>query len=114
MGKRKATAKRAQCALFGTTLVAMLCLGSLANAEIVKKGDVTVSFHGDISPRKLPRTGSAPIAVQMGAKIKGEDPANPPVLERIVLEINSHGALQSKGLATCSLGKLNSVNSTQA
>jgi hypothetical protein len=50
----------------------------------------------------------------MGAKIKGEDPANPPVLERIVLEINSHGVLQSKGLARCSLGKLNSVNSTQA
>lgn len=112
MGQLKTS--RALCALLSSTLLAAIGLGSLANAEIVKKGDVTVSFHGDISPRKLPRTGTAPIAVQMGAKIKGEDPANPPVLERIVLEINSHGVLQSKGLATCSLGKLNSVNSTQA
>jgi len=110
MGKATKTS-RALCALLSVTL---LGTAGLAQAEIVKKGDVTVSFHGDISPRKLPRTGSAPIAVQMGAKIKGEDPANPPVLERIVLEINSHGVLQSKGLAKCSLSKLNSVNSTQA
>ncbi len=71
---------------------------------------MTVAFHGDISPRKLPRTGTAPIAVQMGAKIKGTDPANPPVLERIVLEINSHGTLQSKGLAKCPLAKLNAIS----
>ena len=50
----------------------------------------------------------------MGGKIKGEDPADPPVLERIVLEINSHGVLQSKGLANCSLAKLNSISSAQA
>ncbi len=105
---------RALGALLSATLFACLCLGALAQAEIVKEGDVTVSFHGDISPQKLPRTGTAPIAVQIGAKIKGSDPANPPVLERIVLEINSHGVLQSNGLARCSLGKLNSVNSTQA
>jgi hypothetical protein len=114
MGDRTPSAKRALGALVAATLMVGLGLAALANAEIVKKGDVTVSFHGDISPQKLPRTGRAPIAVQMGAKIKGTDPANPPVLERIVLEINSHGVLQSKGLARCSLSKLNSVNSTQA
>lgn len=108
MGRR--SAKRA------LALLAALCLlGAVgANAEVVKKGDVTVAFHGDISPQKLPRTGTAPIAVRMGAKIKGEDPADPPVLERIVLEINSHGVLQSKGLAKCSLSKLDSVSSAQA
>jgi hypothetical protein len=114
MGKPKATAKRALGALFATTLTAAIGLAALANAEIVQKGNVIVSFHGDISPQKLPRTGTAPIAVQMGAKIKGTDPTDPPVLDRIVLEINSHGVLQSKGLATCSLSKLNSVSSAQA
>ncbi len=86
----------------------------MARAEIAKSGGVTVSFHGDISPQKLPRTGTAPVAVQMGAKIKGTDPNDPPVLERIVLQINSHGILQSKGLATCSLPKLSSVSSATA
>ena len=112
MSEPKATAKRALGALFATTLVAMLCLGSLASAEIAQKGDVIVAFHGDISPRKLPRTGTAPIAVQMGAKIKGTDPTDPPVLERIVLAINSHGTLSSKGLARCPLAKLSSLSSS--
>jgi hypothetical protein len=114
MGDPKAMPSRALCALLGTSLVALLCLGSLAEAEIVQKGNVIVAFHGDISPQKLPREGTAPVAVQMGAKIKGTDPQDPPVLDRIVLEINSHGVLQSKGLATCSLSKLNSVSSAQA
>jgi hypothetical protein len=113
MGKVAKT-RRALGALLSLTLLAAVGLCALAQAEIAKKGDVTVSFHGDISPQKLPRTGTAPIAVQMGAKIKGSDPADPPVLERILLEINSHGVLQSKGLAKCSLAKLDSVDSTQA
>jgi hypothetical protein len=101
-------------ALFSLTCLAALALATYASAEIAKKGDVTVAFHGDLSPKKLPRAGSAPVSVQMGAKIKGTDPADPPVLERIILQINSHGVLQNKGLPTCSLSKLNSVSSAQA
>jgi hypothetical protein len=101
-------------ALLPTTLLAAIGLSALAQAEIAKSGDVTVSFHGDISPQKLPRTGTAPVAVQMGAKIKGTDPADPPVLDRIILAINSHGVIQSKGLAKCSLSKLGSVSSSEA
>lgn len=114
MRSAAATTKRALGALFVATLSAAIGIAAMANAEIVKSGDVIVAFHGDISPRKLPRTGTAPVAVQMGAKIKGTDPTDPPVLDRIVLEINSHGLLQPKGLATCSLSKLNSVSSAQA
>jgi hypothetical protein len=109
MGKATKT-RRALGALLSLTLLGTVGLSALAGAEIVKKGDVTVSFHGDISPRKLPRQGTAPVAVRMGAKIKGEDPANPPVLERIVLEINSHGVLSSKGLPRCPLARLNSIS----
>lgn len=87
---------------------------SVSQAEVVRKGDVTVAFHGDISPRRLPRTGSAPITVRLGAKIRGTDSSNPPVLERIVLEINRQGMLQSKGLPRCSLRKLESVSSQDA
>ena len=50
----------------------------------------------------------------MGGKIQTTDRSVPPKLERILLAINSHGKLQNKGLATCSLGKLNSVTSAEA
>jgi hypothetical protein len=95
-------------------LAIALCLASTGAAETVKKGDLTVSFHGDISPQRLPRSNPAPVTVRLGAKIKGSDEANPPVLERIVLAINRKGVLQNRGLATCSLQKLESISSTQA
>ena len=113
MGKAKPKS-RALLALLPITLIAAVGLCATGQAETVKSGDVIVAFHGDISPQRLPRTATAPVAVQMGAKIKGTDPADPPVLERIVLAINSHGVIQSKGLATCSLSKLGSVSSAQA
>jgi hypothetical protein len=89
-------------------------LTSPAAAELARKGDVTVAFHGDLAPRRLPRTGTAPVSVQIGGKIKGSDPADPPVLDQIVLEINRHGALQSKGLARCPLAKISSGSSAEA
>jgi hypothetical protein len=96
------------------TALASLCLGSLAQAEQDQKGVLIASFHGGIAPLKLPRTEAAPVNVQMGGKIKTTDRSTPPKLEQIVLEINSNGAIQTKGLGTCSLGKLNAVSSASA
>jgi hypothetical protein len=50
----------------------------------------------------------------MGGKIKTTDRSTPPKLERIVLGINRNGLLQTKGLPTCSLGKLRSISSQGA
>jgi len=103
-----------------TTLLAvaagacLLAAVGLAQAEVIREGNLQGSFNGGISPSKLPRTELAPVAVQMGGKIATTDRTVPPKLERIVLAIHSHGKLQSKGLATCSLGRLNSLPSSQA
>jgi hypothetical protein len=102
-----------------TALLALGCLAvaggvSPSAAELAKKGDITVAFHGDLAPQRLPRSGTAPVSVQIGGKIKGSDPSNPPVLERIVIEINRHGVLQSKGLPTCPLAKISSGSSAEA
>jgi hypothetical protein len=99
--------------LAATCLLLMGVVGA-AQAEVIREGNLQGSFNGGISPSRLPRTELAPVAVQMGGKIATTDRTIPPKLERIVLAINSHGKLQSKGLATCSLGKLNSLPATQA
>jgi hypothetical protein len=91
-----------------------LALASSSLAEQAQEGNLRGSFNGGISPRALPRTELAPVAVTMGGKIATTDRSVPPKLERIVLAINSHGKLQNKGLGTCSLGKLNSITSTEA
>src|SRR5260370_1329911 len=40
---------------------AFLALGALADAEVAQKGDIRVSFEGDLRPKALPRTASAPV-----------------------------------------------------
>jgi hypothetical protein len=94
--------------------ICLLALGGLARAEIVREGSLQASFNGGISPQRLPRTELAPVTVTMGGKIATTDRSVPPKLERIVLEINSHGVIDNKGLPTCSLAKLNSTSSAQA
>jgi hypothetical protein len=99
------------------SLVALtvLTVGALsASAEQDQKGSLIGLFHGGISPQKLPRDEAAPISVQMGGKIKTTDKSAPPKLLRIVLQINANGKIQTKGLGSCSLGKLNSVSAATA
>lgn len=105
--------KAAPAAIFATAL-ALLGLGAVAQAEQSQKGNLVASFHGGIAPQKLPRTEPAPVQVQMGGKIKTTDKTAPPKLERIVLEINRLGKIQTKGLGTCSLSKLESVAASTA
>ena len=88
--------KRAALAAAITALLA-LALTSASPGEVVRQGNLQGSFNGGISPEKLPRTELAPVAVTMGGKIATTDRTTPPKLERIVLAINSHGALQTKG-----------------
>lgn len=80
-----------------------LCLaaGSLAGAEIVQHGDLRVSVQGGLSPKTLPRRGTAPVAVKVGGKVSTTDGAEPPQLRRLVIEINRHGRIDGTGLPTC-------------
>jgi hypothetical protein len=107
-----ASAKTAAAAIAAAAL--LLSLAALASAEIAQKGDLQVTFNGQIAPARLPRTDPAPVSVQMGGKIKTTDKTAPPKLEQIVLEINSNGKIQTKGLPQCSLAKLNSVSAATA
>lgn len=96
-------------------LTAVACLGVVVNgalgANVVQKGGLRVSFNGGISPRKLPRTGSSPVGVQMGGRIKSLD-GSTPILKTIILDINRKGVIQTQGLPRCALGKLK--NASQA
>jgi hypothetical protein len=50
----------------------------------------------------------------MGGRIKTTDRSEPPILERIVLDINRNGSLQTRGLARCPLRKIRSITSAGA
>lgn len=100
---------------FLAAVAALSLLGAtVASGEQARKGNIIINFHGSISPVKLPRKDLAPVGVQMGAKIKTEDGKSPPRLTKIILDINSHGLIDSKGLASCALGKLNNSSASRA
>jgi hypothetical protein len=103
----------------GAPLALLVCLAALlgaglARAELVQNGNIRIAVSGEIIPRGLPRTSLAPIKVLMGASISTTDKSTPPELDQIVLDINRHGVLQTKGLPTCSLAKLESVSAATA
>src|SRR4249919_1412941 len=93
--------------LAAVAALSLLAVVSIASGEIASKDNLQISFHGSIAPVKLPRNQLAPVGVQMGAKIKTTDGSVPPRLSEIILDINSHGLIDSKGLPVCPLGKLN-------
>jgi hypothetical protein len=95
-------------------LLLLLVLVASASGEIERVGTLQVSFNGGIAPVKLPRDEAVPVNVQTSGKVTTTDRSTPPKLERIVLAINSNGKIQTKGLPTCSLTKLESVSSATA
>jgi len=101
-------------AVVALAMGACLALAQASLGEVARQGNLQATFNGGISPGKLPRTESAPVTVSMGGKISTTDRSGPPKLERIALAINSHGRLETGGLPTCSLAKLNSLSSADA
>jgi hypothetical protein len=97
-------------------IAAAVCLlvVTVASAEVGQSGTLKIYFHGSIAPVKLPRKDLAPVGVQMGAKIKTTDGEAPPRLSQIILDINAHGVIDSKGLPLCTLGKLHNSSASRA
>jgi hypothetical protein len=62
--------------------------------------------RGSIVPNKLPRTGSAPVAVSFAGHVATSKAGGPPQLERISVAINRHGRLDTGGLPRCRIGQI--------
>jgi hypothetical protein len=89
-------------------LLAALLVGAaaLAHADVIQRGNARVTFDGKLSPRKLPRSGVAPVRVAVSAKIEPRPGKTAPQLRRINIAINRHGHLNTKGLPICPLDEI--------
>ena len=94
-------------ALVALALLVTLALAGVARAEVEREGDIVVSVDGGISPRALPRTGTAPVTVTLDSTFKsaeGSDP--PPQLRTIAVGINRGGKVFDRGLPTCRVRRI--------
>jgi hypothetical protein len=96
--------------------VALLCLAlaAVSQAEVIRKGNLQISYGGRIAPHDLPRKGTAPVAVSVSAKIKTTDRLPPPQLQRIELAINRYGRLDQQGLPACRFRQLQPATTAEA
>jgi hypothetical protein len=101
----------------GITLLA--CMASiwgvaLAQAEIVGKGTLRLSLSGKLSPRGLPRDGTAPIAVSIGGQVETTDGSAPPQLKTMRIEVNRNGRFDYAGLPICAYSRIQPATTTRA
>lgn len=88
-------------------LLAVLGLATAARAEKEIDGNLVVTFDGGISPRALPRSGTAPVTVTVDSTFGTTDGADPPPqLRTISIGINKGGELFDRGLPTCRVRKI--------
>src|SRR4051794_6005824 len=88
------------------TLLALVLLvaGStvaMAGAEVVRKGTLQLKLSGELSPKTLPRSGKAPVAVSVGGEIETTDGSEPPKLKTLTIDLNKNGLIDNAGLPVC-------------
>ena len=94
-------------------IVALLSAG-LANAEFSQTGNLRLAFGGRIAPKKLPRTGTAPVTVRISGAIGTADGTRPPRLTKVAIAFNRYGSVSTAGLPTCDESELEQTTSDTA
>jgi hypothetical protein len=87
-------------------VAAALLLAATTSAAVIQQGNLRISISAQLQPYKLPRTGTAPIAVFIAGHIASVDGTTPPQLQKMDVKINRHGRLDSVGLPVCHLKQI--------
>src|SRR4051795_6908856 len=96
------------------TVVALLACASLAHASVIQEGNVRITVLSQILPYKLPRKGTAPIAVFVSGHLSEPHGGIPSQLQEMTVQVNKHGLLQSRGLPSCPLARIQPASTERA
>jgi hypothetical protein len=108
MGRTRSTA------FFLSATLALTGLSSLARGEVSQKQGIRVTVDGALSPKRLPRKGSAPVAVSVKGQIEAQSAAVLPQLQKLQVAINSAGHLDVAGIPHCRIGNINPSTNQEA
>ena len=95
-------------------LALLLCCAAAATAAVLQQDGLRITVLSQVEPYKLPRKGTAPIAVFVGGSLKNAAGGIPPQLNKLAVKVNRHGLLQSKGLPVCPEAKIQPASTEQA
>jgi DNA-binding beta-propeller fold protein YncE len=88
--------------------------GGASASEVSQKRSLRLALAGGLSPRKLPRTGMAPVSVSVNWKLSTADGSPVPPLKKVRVEINRHGHFDYSGLPTCPYDRIQPASSERA
>ena len=105
----------ALAALIAVSVAGLAFARGGANKPVtVRAGNLELTFTGGFSPKALPKTTLAPIALTAEGQIKTVDGSHPPALKEFLVETDKNGAVFVKGYPTCKSGQLQAQDTTQA
>ena len=93
---------------------ALLVAAASAYAIRAEIGKTVVSATAELQPRELPRSGGAPVTLSTTVRINTNDGSLPPALKTLTFELDKNGFVETKGLPTCTLAKLEGTTPQQA
>jgi hypothetical protein len=79
-------------------------------------GELETVFNGGFSPKVLSKKKPTPVTFSISGQIISlkEGEPHPPAMKEFLLEGDKHAGISVKGIPTCTAGKLNSRNTTEA
>lgn len=109
---------RARSMAVAGALALLACAGvAIASGSrqfVVIYEKLKIKGGAEISPKALPRNRLTPITVRGGAKIESLAAKPPPALKEVVVETDKNGIVAAQGLASCSAGRLQGLDSLHA
>jgi hypothetical protein len=93
--------------------IALLAAGA-AQAIQLRAGKIIVTADGGFTPTTLPKHENAPIRLHGFAKFETIDGTRPSPLKKLAIEFDKHGAVETRGLQKCTVGKLIATTTPRA
>lgn len=81
-------------------------VATAAKPTVVRAGNLILKINGGFAPQKLPKNKLASIRLFGSGNISTVDGSHPPVAKTITIDFDRQGAINAKGLAGCTTGRL--------
>jgi hypothetical protein len=95
-------------------LAVVLVAAATALAIRIEAANIVITTDGGFTPTTLPKKGYAPIKLHGFGKIGTKDGSPPPILDTVTIWFDKHGEVETRGLPTCTPGKLSATTVAQA
>jgi hypothetical protein len=109
-GRRKALA----AGLVAALLLSLALLGPAAFGQTVRAGDLVVTVEGGFTPHMLSRSKPGAITLSARSTIATADGAHLPSLKELHLLFDKHTGVNTEGLPTCTIAKLDNTTTKAA